>query len=325
MGLTAGLAAAIAPLVVISNLWATLLGQTVQDFGHVPLFAVIASLLLALVRHLAGERLTTRSQYVTAFITALGLAVATEWFQMLGPRNADLWDLARNAVGSAMALVVWATLDRRLDGTRFRGARSRHAWRLVALAGFIAFLVPLVNVAVAYRDRAARFPVLYDFEARSERLFITPRLAWYEFIPAPEGWVEAQGTRVAHITFSPLGDGALIFAEPHPDWEGHDALVFEFFHPGPETLEFGLRIDDQHRAVRYIDRFNRHVFVKPGFNRVRIAMEEIVAGPAERDLDVSSIVRVVIFPVDPAGGYEFYLGRILLESEGTLTSATSRD
>jgi hypothetical protein len=52
-------------------------------------------------------------------------------------------------------------------------------------------------------------------------------------------------------------------------------------------------------------------------------MEEIVAGPTERELDISSIERVIVFPIDPIGGYEIYLRRILLETEEIVTSSRS--
>ncbi len=122
-----------------------------------------------------------------------------------------------------------------------------------------------------------------------------------------------------------MAGGALVFNEPYPDWTGHTALVLELFHPGERPIEFGVRIDDRKRAVRHIDRFNRLVVLKPGLNRLRIPMEEIVAGPAERELDISSIDRIVVFAIDPVGDYEIYIGPVLLETGETVTSSTSPD
>jgi len=325
IGLAAGLALAVVPLVALESPWVTLFGRTVQNFGHIPLFAVITILLLVLAAHWLGAKMGAVAQYVGTFTIALILGVATEFVQMIGPRDADPWDLVRNGVGAAFALVWCGTFDRRLDGTTIRRAAGRIAFRAVAIAVVLIFLAPLVGVAHAYRERANRFPVLFSFETPSQTKFMNPRRAWFELVPAPDAWSVDAPEWVVHVSFSPLAGGALVFNEPYPDWTGHTALVLALFHPGERPINVGLRIDDRHRAVRHIDRFNRHVFLEPGLNRLRIPMEEIVAGPAERELDISSIDRFVIFVVDPVGDYEIYIGPILLETEETVISSTSPD
>ncbi len=325
IGLAAGLVLAITPLVAFESPWATLLGRTVQDFGHIPLFGAITTLLLLLGAHWFKAKLGPGAQYAGAFAFALILGVATEWVQMIGPRDADLWDLARNGVGAALALVWWGSFDRRLDGAAIRRAGSRVAFRCVAVVIVLAFLAPLIGVVNAYRERASRFPVLFSFETMSQARFMNTRLAWYEFAPAPDAWDIDPPERVAHISFSPLKGGALVFNEPYPDWTGHTALVFELFHPGARTIKVGLRVDDGTRSLLHGDRFNRHLFLEPGLNRLRVSMEEIVAGPAERELDISSIERIILYAVDPIGGYEIYLGPVLLEADETVISLTSPD
>ena len=84
-----------------------------------------------------------------------------------------------------------------------------------------------------------------------------------------------------------------------------------------------MRVDDGIRSLLHGDRFNRHLFLEPGFNRLRIAIEDIVAGPTERELDISLIERIVVYAIDPVGGYEIYFGAILLEP--AVISSTSPD
>jgi hypothetical protein len=320
IGLAAGLVLAITPLVVLISPWTTLLGRTVQNFGHIPLFGVITTLLLVFGAHWFKTRLGPRAQYAGALGIALILGVVTEWVQMIGPRDADLWDLARDGVGAALALIWWGSFDRRFDGTAIRRAGSRAVFRSVSVLILLFSLAPLVGVMNAYRERADRFPMLYSFDTSSQTRFVKTRLSWYEFVPAPDAWNNESPQRVAHVSFSPLKGGALIFNEPYPDWTGHTALVFELFNPAPRTIEVGLRVDDGVRSLLHGDRFNRHLFLEPGFNRQRIAMEEIVAGPTERELDISLIARIIVYAVDPVGGYEIYLGAVLLEP---VTSSTS--
>ena len=54
-------------------------------------------------------------------------------------------------------------------------------------------------------------------------------------------------------------------------------------------------------------RTNRHLTIEPGVTRIRISLDEIMRGPAERDLDLTRIDRIVIFPIDPTGGVGVWL------------------
>ena len=320
IGLVAGIVAAILPLVALEGPSATLLVRAFLNFGHIPLFGLIATLLLLLIAQGFSEKLAPVWHYGGAFSVALILGGLTELYQMIGPRDADFWDLARNFAGAALALVWCGTFDRRLDSTTIRRG-NRVAYRAGALILGLIFLAPAVGVWSAYRERTDRFPVLFSFETASQASFMYKRLAWFEFISAPDGWPGDPPERVAHVIFGPLGGGALVFNEPHPDWSGHAALVLELFHPGERTIEVALRIDDEMDSERYQDRFNRRLFLEPGFNRIRIPMEEILAGPAERELDTSSIDRLILFAVEPVGGYEVFLGPLRLEPGKTATSS----
>jgi hypothetical protein len=316
-------ALAIAPLVLLVGMGETLLNRTIQNLGHVPLFALIATLLLALAAHWFGDRWGVQAQYLGAFAGALFVGVATEFIQMLGRRDADLSDLARNVVGATLALVWWCTFDSRLDTMPVRRRIGRVALRGIVVVVLLALLAPLVGVAAAYRERNNRVPVLYSFETPTQARFMKARLAWYQLIAAPDSWALDSPEWVARIVFRPLAGGALVLNEPYPDWTGHEALSFEFFVPGEREIEIGIRIDDRRHPVPFGQRFNRRVDLEPGFNSLRIPMEEIVADPIERDLDISSIRRIIVFPIDPVGGHEIYLRRVFLEPQTIVTSSKS--
>ena len=117
-----------------------------------------------------------------------------------------------------------------------------------------------------------------------------------------------------HIRFSDLGGGAIVFKEPYPDWSDYSVLILELFHAGEGWIELGLRIDDQHHSRQLTDRYNRHLTLAPGVNRFRIPLDEVLRGPAERELDLQRIERIVLFPVDPVGGFELFLAPIRLEA-----------
>ncbi len=317
-GLVAGLALAVAPL-VLHIPGDSLLAREVQNIGHVPLFGLITTLLLLLARLWLEPRLSPLLQYGAVLFFSGALGLGTEVAQMVGTRDADFWDLTRNGVGVVLAIGWWATFDRRFDGAFMRRARSRIIVRTVVVVTFLAFFVPLIGVVNAYRERANRFPVLFSFAAPSETRFINTRLAWFEFTPPPGAWAANRPRSAARVVFGPYRGGALVFNEPQVDWTGYDEFVFDVFHPGRKSVELGLRVDDQIKSRSYGDRFNKRIFVEPGFNRVRVPMAEIVAGPADRDLEISLIKRIVIYSAETESSFEIYFGPI------GLTSSTSPD
>ncbi|NIM02243.1 MAG: hypothetical protein GTN89_15980, partial [Acidobacteria bacterium] len=153
IGLIAGLMLAIAPLVVNWSPWSSMLARTFNNLVHIPLFAVITTLLLVLARRSLGGRLSPATQYAAACGTGLFVGFLTELLQLVGPRDADFSDLILNGVGVVLAVTWWCTFDERLDGTPIRRKGGRIVLRIVAIAGFVVSLYPLIPVWEAYRER----------------------------------------------------------------------------------------------------------------------------------------------------------------------------
>jgi VanZ family protein len=104
--------------------------QHVTDkHGHALAYAGLA---LVLVRALSGGRWSglTAVSSLQAAVAAIAYGASDEWHQSFVPgRHADLWDLAADAVGAALALGVlgagawWSRRGARTDGTIERAAR----------------------------------------------------------------------------------------------------------------------------------------------------------------------------------------------------------
>ncbi len=261
------------------------------------------------------------TQYAAACGTGLFVGFLTELLQLVGPRDADFSDLILNGVGVVLAVTWWCTFDERLDGTPIRRKGGRIVLRIVAIAGFVVSLYPLIPVWEAYRERDDRLPVLFSFDTASQGRFMASHLAVFERVAPPDGWGGEIPEQVLRLRFSRYEGGFLMLNEPYGDWRGHDALVIDLFHPGTRRIELGIGIDDQLRPRRYRDRFNARFPVEPGFNRLRFPIAEIAAAPPEHELNIADIKRMALYPVDPVGGYEIYLGPVRLEA----TSSTSPD
>lgn len=103
---------------------------------------------------------------------------------------------------------------------------------------------------------------------------------------------------------------------PEPDWRGFSALVLDVTNPDETPLRLTVRVHDATHDQRHEDRFNR-AFEVPPANRVtlRIPMEDILASPVGRPLDLAHIAGIVLFANSESAsiGRYFYLTRIWLE------------
>ena len=108
---------------VLSLLWSPVPSHTfwwkaVTNFGHVPLFALVAMLLLKAARiwiHTAGW--ATIRHYLFALVGALGFAIVTEVLQaLIGTRHSEVSDVAHDLFGATCALGWSLTYDQWVSG-----------------------------------------------------------------------------------------------------------------------------------------------------------------------------------------------------------------
>lgn len=299
-------AAALAVLAAIGGVFAltqlplphrSLVTDAILDAGHAPLFAVFTWFAWTRL-----ERSGTRSTVVAlggALVLAAILGGLTELAQVFTARNADAGDLLRDLAGAAAvaALVLAGRGTQQLRPRQRRPARALLSMLLVALIAIP--VLPLVDVALAYRHRDASFPVLLDFERDRERVFVRLREAELEFVPRPASGSSSRAGRAARVTFEPADFPAIILQEPRADWSAHEWLEFDVFLGAGEPPDLYLRIDDAIHDETYTDRFNRALALEVGWNAFRIPLAEVRDGPRIRALDLVR-VRSLAFFVHPS-------------------------
>jgi hypothetical protein len=82
------------------------------------------------------------------------------------------------------------------------------------------------------------------------------------------------------------------------DWSGFRALEIEILNPSPESLDITCRIHDRRHEKgeqRHSDRFNKMYRLQPGWNNLRIDLEEVARAPAGRTMDLGEIRFVGLF------------------------------
>ncbi len=152
--------------------------------------------------------------------------------------------------------------------------------------------------------------ILYDFENESD----LDRLVWRcraRFSLSREHATSRE--RSLKCEFGRLHYPGVAFNDFPTDLTGARSLSIDFFNDASFPLELVVRIDDIDSGEEYDNRYNGSFTLRPGKNRVVIALSDVRTGPANRRLDLSRISRFLLFLHRPPGPFTLYVDRIDLK------------
>jgi VanZ family protein len=291
----------------------TLLWQEVYNLGHIPLFGLIALLTLAVSRSLLpvlGSR--PFSHYLVAFVCVAVISLISEVIQLDVPgRKAEVQDAVHNLIGAVCFLAIWSAFDPNYRPQANRAPRGL----LVGSALFALFVSSwnLIELGWHYGMRAAAFPVVVDLDGRWQQPFLSLPRANLAIVPAPEGWHGKAGQKVAEINFPHERWPGVTIREPYPDWTGYRTLRVQIFSPVRDPMSLTFSINDAKHNDERKDRFNRTISIKPGWNDISIALDDIRTAPANREMDLADITQIVLLTTMPDVPFRLYVSDIWLE------------
>jgi VanZ family protein len=319
MRLSSGIALTLTGILLVAVVFAPAPGkgrwiETVHDTAHAPIFGCLAGLSLFLLR--ARERFRSSSiprQYLAALVLTTLLGASTEIAQHLTGREASFADLARDVLGAAAFLVLYAAFD----------SQIRHVanpWRIRSVGVASALLVfailgtPLARAALEYRAREQRFPVLADFSQQFDSYFFAQNRVKIELRPMAPQWSTSKDETTLYVQFATEPYPGIAIFEPAADWRGYSTLALDLTNPTAAQLRLVLRVNDAGHHNGYADRFNKVVRISPQTRSVvRVPLAEIEAAPATRRMDLSTIANVALFRAEPQDGTQMYVSRLWLE------------
>jgi hypothetical protein len=94
------------------------------------------------------------------------------------------------------------------------------------------------------------------------------------------------------------------------------SVLIGIFNPDAEPIRLVCKINDHLHDVsgyRYSDRFNRSIDVGSGWQRVRIALDDVRQSPRKREMDLGRITEFNLFAVSLPHPRTIYLDRLTLE------------
>lgn len=228
------------------------------------------------------------------------LSLVIELVQGMVGRNANWRDGLSNLVGAWFAL-FWLQPARPM------------VWlgRALATVLLVWQLLPLGQTLINSVYQAQRFPVLADFESPREMQFWSGG----ERVSAPS--VQGHYSLAFHVGHPDIERHHYTGVTLHTlagDWRGYEMLAFELHAEREVTLT--LRINDRHHdryANEYDDRFNQRLTLEPGWNAIRIPLEQVRSAPRERRMNMQEVQRLLLFTAGLAEPHRLHLDHLRLE------------
>lgn len=255
--------------------------STLFEWLHVPVFGLVSLALLALTPP-AWQR---RQRFVLAFVCTLVLGIFTEAIQIPMRRDASWDDIIADALGATSFLLFAATVQQK----RVTAYTSIFAGTAI----LVWTLIPLGAVTAAVYQRNARFPVIFNGDIESERMFVSginTRMESQKLKP--------DGGTYTSVEFATQSAPRIEIRDLVPDWSGYSKLNVKVGVPGNQELTLTVRIHDKaHRRgdQPHEDRFSRQYIIAPGLNTVAVPLDEIKSAPRDRLMDMAQIEALILF------------------------------
>ena len=172
---------------------------------------------------------------------------------------------------------------------------------------FIRLFVLLIVILLT--SCQTRSPFFYDFETEAS----LDALYWRcKTIFALSDKHVTSGQRCLKLELYPSPYPGIGLSNFHPDWSGYNILKFDVYNNEKCPLRLTIHIDDT-KDSSYYNRDNKIATLNPGSNHITIPLNSLVTPGANSNLNLSKIVKVALFLVQPEEKRTLYLDNLRLE------------
>lgn len=292
----------------------TYMWKAMADAGHFPLFGILSLVVLRFSR-LAFKFPPDKIyyHYLLTFMIAGFLGALSEAIQIIGPRDADLADFARDLIGAFAFLAVFAFYDPALAEKRRRWIYKFKVTLITAV--IICTAIPFWSVTyavIAYQYRDNTFPVICTFDSYWEKPFYIKMATNLEITDPPAGWKE-NNSKVGKVEFKKVTYPGFHIQEPYSDWRGYKDLCFDIYNDSDTTINLYFRLHDTFHSKEYNDRYNNIFSLEPGLNQIRLPLTDIENAPVSRKMDMTAISTFGMFANQPQERFSVYFDNFRLE------------
>ncbi len=281
-----------------------------SNAAHGPAFALVTLAVFALLRHPSAPKLSIFGEYSVAILISILLGVLIELLQHFVGRDAALFDLWTDTLGTLAVAGGLLAFDRRVH------ASHRRSGYLIAVAACSLMLAPLAITAAAYVKRNLDFPTLVDSRWPLATSFLHAGLsATIERSTLPtELQSDKRDSIGVRAQLTEKTGWVLVLSEPVPDWRGYTRLNLEIANPTDAPLALRLRVFDQlHGRSRHTG-YRGPFEIAPHSRAIQsVALTALSRGTGEAKVDISRVQSVVISHPGANRARELYLLRIWLD------------
>lgn len=169
---------------------------------------------------------------------------------------------------------------------------------------YLFYLITLVSCSANPSEY-----VLFDFESPAT----LDELSWkchtvFSLADAPV----AHGSHSLRMELYPSDTPGFAHSVSKGDWTGFHFFCADIFNASDHGLKMGVRIDDKFECPDLKDCCIQYIPISPGWNTVKIPLGQLKTLRTQRVLDVSSIVRIFFFLVNPPEKTVVYLDYVRL-------------
>jgi VanZ family protein len=296
----------------------TELQRAIKNAAHGPLFALLAIVVLQLLRRAAPD-IPTFSVYGATWLVTVALGALTEFAQALtGSRHAEWLDWFYDVAGATSGLALFTYFDSAITV-------SRMVKRASVMLGIVSMSIVIVPVALAVMNvyqRNAQLPALVTWEREVGHHFLAMTHVVSKVVNVPSEWAHQTTELALHVlpaVADTNGDAVterwpgIALEEPWGRWNEYTALAIDVVNPNDVELRLHIRINDQQHSGQFADRFNRSVGIAP---RARVVIElslaDIAQAPVSRVMDMSNIAKLVLFQDGKHDVLPFYVCHLRL-------------
>lgn len=270
--------------------------RAIWNLGHIGFFAIVTAILLERVPRLRPDRGLRSLLTITAAVLAVGIMI--EVLQYGTSREPDLHDIWRNLLG---CWLVWAW-------GLGKGQGRPGALAVLGLCLTFEFFLIGKTEFVDWQIQH-QLPVVSELEHQRDLE------QWSGEVELSHDFAAFGKASLKVQLDTDLYSGATLNRLPE-DWRGFRWLKFAVYNPDADALQLTLRINDkkhEHGDYRYQDRFNTRLTAQPGWNHFAIDLDQVRSSPADREMEMGNIFKVVIFAVRLPAPRVIYLDDFRLE------------
>ncbi len=260
--------------------------QQIWDLGHVFLFMGFSYLAIKIIFKHSGFSVYT--QFAVISISAILLGAVIEYLQTFTGRDKSSYDVLLDLVGASIGFVVFSETLRSMN----RFVRVSF-WAGVIILTLIS-LSPMFNAVVDAIQQRKAFPVLVENKSAMELSRFTQNNVQLDLVTNNSN---QSAIKLLRMNFTPGKYSTAILAYFNPDWRSYNYLSFNVFNPA-SLSSLNIQIHDQlheRNGYHYRDRFNYHLRLSSGWNKIRIPLANVKKAPFKRDMNMQQIKKLLFF------------------------------